>query len=286
MSLISKQEFKSFFQQHAQNVNNAEKQGFWLFSDTIIEMLILEHFSHLTSEDTLLDAGGGTGRWIEKLANKLACKFTLFDKSEDMLAKAVSSTELQTLKTNNRISFYQGDLEDMSMIADNSISGIISTYNPLSFVDEPNIAIGEMYRILKPGSQMLVMVMSRANTLFSKINNFMAEAKEINWMTKESKVKWANYTPSLHTFSRRQLQSLVESNNLNYETCYGVPLYLQPQSEDFDPTNQARSKISQKLMSERGFWDSQMSLQFADHQDPELVNRGMNLFFLATKKEA
>ena len=71
-------EFKQFFSEYAQNVDQAEQQYFWKLSDELMEGIIRQHVpADLPSDAVLMDAGGGTGRWIVKLSAVYACRFTL-----------------------------------------------------------------------------------------------------------------------------------------------------------------------------------------------------------------
>src|SRR3989344_945543 len=90
--------FKFFFENYSKNVDNANNQYFWRLSDKII-LSIIEKFlkNQATKHSVILDAGGGTGRWIEILAKKYPSKFILYDFSAEMLDVAKNKKSLKTL---------------------------------------------------------------------------------------------------------------------------------------------------------------------------------------------
>jgi ubiquinone/menaquinone biosynthesis C-methylase UbiE len=84
---------KTFFDNYSQNVDNADQLGYWKLSDSIIEQIIQKHLNaKYTGEKlTILDAGCGTGRWIEKIIKmnpEKNLEFIAYDLFESMLQKA------------------------------------------------------------------------------------------------------------------------------------------------------------------------------------------------------
>ena len=79
-------EFDNFFQPYSQNVDRAADVGFWKLSDAIVLSIIKKEIgSKISAKSTILDAGGGTGRWISSLSDIYPADFVLYDLSKDML---------------------------------------------------------------------------------------------------------------------------------------------------------------------------------------------------------
>jgi ubiquinone/menaquinone biosynthesis C-methylase UbiE len=278
--LMNEDEFQTFFQQYSQNVDNAESIGFWKLSDAIVERICLQLAAHHGAVKTVFDAGGGTGRWIERLSSSLDADFILFDRSVDMLGKARQRFERSGLS--KRVSLIQGDLETLHEAPAESADLVISTYGVISFLSDPQAGLATIARILRPGGIVMVMGHGFHNSLYSKIMNSRISSEELARMVETSQVKWAPHVPWLRTYSQESLRALLEGAGLSFLTSFGVPLFMQPGPEDFDPENKLVSNISQSLL-DPGFFNSALELEMQFNSQPEVVNRGVNIIGVARK---
>lgn len=98
---------------------------------------------------TLVDLGTGTGRVLE-LFSKQAQNIQGIDSSRDMLAIARSSLEKQGLRPELR----QSDIYALPL-ADGT-ADVVTIHQVLHFLDEPQKALLEAQRILKPDGKLLV----------------------------------------------------------------------------------------------------------------------------------
>jgi ubiquinone/menaquinone biosynthesis C-methylase UbiE len=275
-------EFNNFFKPYSGNVDNAEKQYFWKLSDTIIEAIIKEQIpKNISKKAVILDAGGGTGRWIVKLGRIYDCSFILYDLSKDMLEKAESNFKKNKADSKTRI--MHGNLEDMKSIKSGSIDYIISIYNPISFVANKEKAANEFYRILKPKGTIMIMGQGFYNALYSKINNYLADAGELRSIDSSKKVRWVRGVPELNMFSKESMEKLLKDCGFKIKQSYGVPVFVQPGPEDFDPLNEKKSRISGKLEQSRAFFNKVLDLEIKYNYIPSLINRGMNILTVAKK---
>lgn len=278
---MKKNDFDKFFKPYAKSVDKANDGYFWILNNKIITEIIKLHIPvNSSKEKTILDAGGGTGRWICNLAKIYKTKFVLYDLSEDMLK--VAEKNIKKAGIENRVQIINGGLENMSVIEDKTVDYIISIYNPISFVTDKNKAISEMYRILKKNGVLIIMGQGFYNALYSKINNFFASAKEIKMIDKNSSVKWDKQTPGLHVFTQESLENLLESKSFKIIKSYGVPVFTQPGPEDFGGDDPNRSKISQSLMK-KDFFDLIVKTEMKYNSLATVVNRGMNIMTVAKK---
>src|SRR6056297_1755621 len=140
---MNKKEFKDFFKPYSKNVDKAENQFFWKLSDDIIFNILKKHLKNDNSK-TLLDAGGGTGRWIIKMKKEYNFKYILCDLSEDMLNQAKNNFNKENI---NDVKIINNNLENIKDIEDNSVDYITSIYNPISFIENIDQAFKELYRI-------------------------------------------------------------------------------------------------------------------------------------------
>lgn len=278
---MNREEFVSFFKPYAKNVDKANTLGFWQLSDALITTIIKRHITtDLSAESRIMDAGGGTGRWITELAAIYKSRFVLYDLSEDMLEQA--RVNIRGANLQDRVEVVQGDLVDMSAIEDESIDHIVSIYSPLSFVEEKEKAVAQLYRKLKKGGVLIIMGHGYYNAIASKVNNYGAPAEELKILDNEMFVKWAPYVPTLNVFSKESMESLLQGAGFSSVATYGVPIFAQPGPEDFDPTNTQKSRISQALENP-DFFEAVFNLEMKHNARPEAANRGVNIFSVARK---
>lgn len=274
--------FDDFFQPYARNVDKADNvSAFWRLSDSLIMEIIKENIGkYCTEQSVVCDAGGGTGRWAVKMSEEIPGNFMVYDRSVDMLEKAKENIEKAGLS--DRVALVQGDLTDMKSIESGSVDHIVSIYSPISFIYENGKAVSEMYRVLKKGGKILLMGHSHYNALASKVNNYRAGSEEIARLSEEYRVKWAPYVPELVTFSKESMESLLKTAGFRIEKTYGVPVFVQPGSEDFDPENEKVSAVSTYLENPDVF-KRIFDLEMEHNSRDTVANRGMNIFTLATK---
>lgn len=224
--------------------------------------------------------GVGTGRWVVKMNIEIPGKFMVYDRSVDMLEKAKENIEKAGLS--DKVTLVQGDLTDMKSIESESINHIVSIYSPISFIYENGKAASEMYRVLKKGGRILLMGHSYYNALASKVNNYRSDSEELARLSEEYRVKWAPYVPKLVTFSKESMESLLKTAGFRIEKTYGVPVFVQPGPEDFDPENEKVSAVSTYLENPDVFKQI-FDLEMEHNSRDTVANRGMNIFTLATK---
>jgi ubiquinone/menaquinone biosynthesis C-methylase UbiE len=283
MSNKTQDRFQTFFKDYSKNVDKANAQYFWKLLDEIILAIINKEVPPpLKKENTILDAGGGTGRWIVELSKKYRSKFILYDKSQEMLNVAQNKKALTEL--GSRLEILRGDIQNMNNIQSNSIDCLLSIYNPISFVERPSLFFKETFRVLKPGTKALITGQGFLNAVFSKINNYLASSSELKELSKTKKIKWSDYVPSLNVFTKESFEKLANEANFKICNIYGLPVFIQPGMEDFDPKNQKRSRVSQKLENDPGFYKSVYDLEMKYNSLNSIANRGMNLMIVVQKK--
>lgn len=279
---MDKQEFDNFFKHYSKNVDNANKHGFWKLSDTLITQIIKDNISIEIDENAvILDAGGGTGRWVCDLSKIYKAKFVVYDMSRDMLNKAKENVKNANIE--NRVKLIEGDLKNMDILESESIDYIVSIYSPISFVYEKERAFSELFRVLKKGGKIIIMGHGFHNALASKINNYCSDQKEIEMLDDEKMVKWGEHVPKLNVFSKEIMENDLKQAGFSLGKTYGVPVFVQPGSEDFDPDNVKKSNISSALEKE-DFFNKIFELEMKYNSQLTIANRGMNIFASAIKE--
>lgn len=279
---MTKKEFNNFFRPYSKNVDNANKHGFWKLSDALITQIIKNNIPvAIDGKAVILDAGGGTGRWVCDLSKIYKSKFVVYDMSRDMLEKA--KWNIKNANIENRVKLIEGDLRNMKSLESESVDYIVSIYSPISFIYEKEKAFSELFRVLKRGGKIIIMCHGFYNALASKINNYCADTKELEVLSNEQIVKWGEHVPKLNVFSKEIIESDLKQVGFSLGKTYGVPVFTQPGPEDFDPENTTKSKISTALENE-DFFNKIFELEMKYNSQPTIANRGMNMFAVAVKK--
>lgn len=120
--------------------------------------------------EAALDVGCGTGNYTIELARKGA-KVIGIDSSEEMVAYA----RIKAKKANIETSFHAADAMNLPF-QDSSFDTVISN-GLLCFLKEPEKALMEMRRVLKPGGRMVIGVLNRWSpwALFRRVKGFFKD---------------------------------------------------------------------------------------------------------------
>lgn len=278
---MNKQEFDNFFAMHSQNVDNAEKLGFWALTDDLLKEFLLEQMPN-RKDVVLVDFGGGTGRWLQALDEYFEnSTLVIVDLSKDMLAQAQKKVDAGVFK--NKVQLIHETIEDVASMEAGFADYVISTYNPLSFVEDPQAVINEAHRVLKDGGVAMITVQGYYNALFSKLNNSIADADELLGILKNMQVKWNEYVPALWQLPKSKMRDLFDVAGFKDIEFRGIATVIQPQGEDFDPENKSLGSISKKLNENKAFYDAVYEIEKVASADQDAIDRAMNILTIGRK---
>ena len=274
--LMTPEEFEQFFAPYSEKVEGFYEAAYWRLSDSIIQALIKKHI-RVDASGTLLDAGGGTGRWSVWCHRELHCKVTLADKSRAMLDAAAAARAEAGLE--DEIELIQCDLEQDPLPA-SSFDGAIATYGVLSFLNDPVAAVRNVQQSLKPGASALLMGHGHANALMERLPH--ADRAELAALARDHIVKWSPESPPLRVFSSEDLRELLTAAGFVVDAIYGVTSIAMPGPEDFTYPYERMSEMSEALEDE-AFFDLARELELAHCGLPGWADRGVNLVAVGTR---
>ncbi|OOF98835.1 hypothetical protein ASPCADRAFT_204548 [Aspergillus carbonarius ITEM 5010] len=124
----------------------------------------------------ILDIAGGTGdiafRMLDHATNinhDLETRVTIADINPDMLAEGQKRSVQTPYYNTNRLSFMQGNAQELPSIPDNSVDLYTVVFGIRNFTDK-QAALEEAFRVLKPGGVFACMEFSKVdNSLFNAI---------------------------------------------------------------------------------------------------------------------
>ncbi|CAD7023752.1 ArsR family transcriptional regulator [Pseudorhizobium endolithicum] len=118
-------------------------------SDTAVEKALLRLIGR-APVDSLLDLGTGTG-WILQLLSGVYRRALGIDASRDMLSVARANLDKAGIV---KASVRQGDIFNLPL--DGQDFDLVTIHQVLHFLDEPERAIAEAARVLRPGGRLLI----------------------------------------------------------------------------------------------------------------------------------
>lgn len=276
--LMTDEEFDTFFEPYAENAEKFYEAAYWRFSDELVK----HHLRSLLSVapgGRVVDAGGGTGRWANWLANEMGVSVCVADKSPAMLEQA---SRLIARRDDELVSALHCDIERPGVLGSDLFDGAISTYGVWSFVSDPVAAFRTVFTALKPGAMFLAMSHGYANALESKLSSGSASIEEIVALRDTGVVKWADHVPPLRTFSSATFTAAAQAAGFECLRVYGVGVVVHPGPEDFGYPYVSDSLISASLQ-DPDFFQVALETEKLMALRPELADRGTNLLIALRK---
>lgn len=270
--LMSDEDFDTFFEPYAKNAENFYEAMYWRFSDELVKHCIRSLLS-VDAGGRVVDAGGGTGRWANWLADDLGVAVTVADKSTAMLKQARA---LVARRSDDLVSVLQCDLEQPGSLGGAVYDGAISTYGVWSFVNDPVVAFRSVFDALRPGGVFLAMCHGYLNALESKLSSGTTTAEEIAQLRDTAIVRWAGHVPPLRTFSTASFAAAAEAAGFECLRVYGIGVVVHPGPEDFGYPYSSESAISASLRHP-DFFREALETEKRLAAQPELADRGTNL---------
>ncbi len=185
-----------------------------------IEFIITNHFlkKYLPKRGTILDAGGGPGRYSIELARQ-GYNIVLLDIVPEMLETARKKMRRAGVLRKVR-QFVQGSVEDLSAFSDGSFDAVLCLGAPLNHLLEAKQrekAAEELVRVAKKNAPIFVSVISRIGLLKTILANFPHEMRYA-----KHHLEVGDYVPGLqgegftaaHWFLPEELRELFERRDV------------------------------------------------------------------------
>lgn len=175
----------------------------------------------------ILEAGCGTGRWVEKLAPK-GFEMVLSDISPKMLNKAKQWVE--TNGYSQQVRFEVADICDLNFLEDQSCNMAIATGEPVTMCQNPQKAISELCRVVRPGGFVLCDAGNRYRKAYDMfLNNPEGPVREI--------LETGKYTNrgglDLHLLGPCELEKLFQNQCMEVITVAGItPMLTFPPNQN------------------------------------------------------
>ena len=151
------QHFKNAAEKHNAIANEYEPQYntlYWKLYDAITWDHMSNHILSSAKGKSLLDAGGGTGKWARKFA-KNGFSVEVVDPADNM--RKVGQAKAQEENLSDKVHFQFGDIVNIPF-EDEHFDAVICQGNPVSYCSNPYKAISEIARCAKKGAPVIISV--------------------------------------------------------------------------------------------------------------------------------
>lgn len=208
----------------------------------------------------ILDAGGGTGFWARRLAT-LGYRVVCADLAEGMLEEGQRLAKKAGV--DDRIEFIRLDICKMKKLPDGSFDMVVALGDPVSYCVDPQRAMGELARVAKPGSPVVISV----DGFYYRMERFLAKKrfKEMRTLEKTGIVKWKAH--SQYNFTVDELMRLFSKSGLDVVEVIGKNVFL----------NTLSFAEVECLLSDSRYYGKVLNLEMRYNSDPSLVGTSCHL---------
>lgn len=274
------EEVKEYFKTKAKDYDLVDKQLYWRLSDNLLwhalKKLVLDEFKN--KEIQVLDAGGGTGRWLIKIIEYLEnSKGVIYDISEDMLT--IAKERITKIGLERRVLLINGNIENMKDQNDSRYDIVICFHNVLGFVINPKKAFSEMTRVLKKNGYLVLVIPNKYHALF--FNIFIKRLHILDDIIQKNEGSFTDNMPSIHLFTPSSIRNLYKTFNFRNIKILGFPVTIYPDIQETKITGDTES-IKEVLSDSKIFKkieEIERSLIF----NKETATRGNNLLAIGQK---
>jgi SAM-dependent methyltransferase len=235
----------------------------------------------LPKEGWILDAGGGVGMWSRKMVETGKRKAVLLDLTVESLKVAKKRIEKDGL--GQRIEVLHGDIRSVPH-PDKSFDFVLSEGDPISICGDPEKAVSELSRVLKPSCHFVAGVDS---TFFTALG-MLSKGKPLEFVSDflqngiSLAVEDADFNSK--SFTPLELMSLLQRHNLKAVRIVGKPIGVGIDMGDIFikaiPTERRRQIFENKRETEK-----LSKIVNRIFSDPYIAGIGSHLQIVAIKEE-
>jgi len=249
----------------------------------MLEFIITMHFleKYLPEEGSILDAGGGPGRYTIELAKK-GYDVVLLDLSPKCLE--IAAREIEKAGVKERVKkIVEGSVTDLSDFDSESFDAVICL-GPLSHLIERKdreIAVRELIRVAKKGAPIFASVINLYGvfrTVLQELpHEFLDPSHEEMFSKGIHRVSWHKHEPGkgftdAYFFHPNELRNLFEKfgvETLEMATCEGLSSHLQEETNE--------------IYKDREKWEFWLDILLRTCTDPCILGLGEHLLYVGRK---
>lgn len=184
-----------------------------------LEFIVTMHYlrKYLPSQGTILDAGGGPGRYAIELC-RLGYEVVLLDASPGLIEMAGEKFAQELLEVRERLTErVVGDICDLSRFPDERFDAVVSLGGPITHISDRNDqerAVQEMARVTRPGGLVFISAVGYLACLQALLTKFPHEIADVEFRAFRKHHNHRSRGMDWHFFTADELRVLAESCGL------------------------------------------------------------------------
>ena len=273
---------RAYFTDKADAYDHVDEQPYWMLSDELLWWALETYvLPRLPAGFTLLDAGGGTGRWSRRIATAAPdSRGLLYDLTPEMSAHALRKANTHGYA--DRFEVRNGDLADVATeLAGARFDLILNFHNVLGFVGDPGQVIDALAGLLTPAGLLVSFVPSRWHASF--FNLTLGQVDEAVRCL-DGRGRFTDTMPDMHLFTPAGLTEIHEAAGLTIDVLTGFPCLLYPGYQETQ-LHGSTDRL-QRLLGDGTDVERLIAMERKVLTDPAAAGRGNNLFTVASKGNA
>lgn len=215
----------------------------------------------------VLDAGGGSGFWARKLAER-EYRVVCTDISEGMLREGkrkVSGTSLE-----KKISFIGANITEMGLFPTNYFSLVLAEGDPISYCENPKKAIQEMVRVAQKNSHVIASVDSFFGALWRMFQS--QDFRDLGLLMSRGNTTYQD-AGEQHNFTVEELRLLFQNNGLDV-----IDIIAKPMLTTAIPWDKMENVLADQSVMEKI-----LGLELRFNNNPSIVGFGNHLEIVGRK---
>jgi ubiquinone/menaquinone biosynthesis C-methylase UbiE len=235
----------------------------------------------LPQEGRILDAGGGASVWSRKMAETGKHRVELLDITEELLKTAKRRIREDGLE--ERIEVLHSDIRSIPH-PDNSFDFVLSEADPISICGDPDKAVSELSRVLKPNCHFVAGV----DSTFYRALGMLSQGKPIEHVLDflrtgispaEEKADFDS-----KSFTPTELMSLLQKHGLKTVRIVGKPIGLSTGMLDIFVKSLPK-EVHRKIFEDKAEKEKLKRMLNLIYEDPYIAGIGSHLQVVATKEK-
>jgi len=229
----------------------------------------------------ILDAGGGAGVWSMKMVETKRCSVTLLDITRELLKTAKRRIKVKML--DGRIEVLQADIRSVPL-PDKAFDFILCEADPISICGDPEKAVSELSRVLRPDCYFVAGVDSTLYRVFRALSQGKSLDYILDFLQTELSPAEEEASFDSKSFTPSGLIDLLQKYGLKTVKIVGKPIGFGAGMLDsfaaILPTEKRQVIFENKTERE-----NLRKMLYKIYEEPYIAGIGSHLQVVAVKKE-
>jgi ubiquinone/menaquinone biosynthesis C-methylase UbiE len=250
--------------------------------DAVYDQITWENIEpFLPEEGRILDAGGGVGLWARKIVKTSKCRVELLDITGELLQTA--KRRIMRDFVGQHIEMLQGDIRSIPH-PDKSFDFILCEGDPISICGDPERAVWELSRVLKPKCHLVAGVDSTFYRAFKMLSQGKALDRILGFLQTGISPAEEEANFDSKSFTPIELISLLQKQGLRTVRVVGKP--IGPSANMLDPFLEVLPQEKRREIFENKTQKEELDKMLKRiYKDPYVSGIGSHLQVVAVKKE-